>query len=127
MSCMVSRLLTDLTRSADRRIAATGPEHWDPAARAADSRLVYLHCPPGLTQLSLAHARASARYFALSYAYASGTRICTAVGLLGHPGLLICLLQVIIAARYDGGPARLILVTPQYPVTPMSCTASSPG
>src|ERR1700739_562162 len=26
MSCMVSRLLTDLTRSADRRIAVTGPE-----------------------------------------------------------------------------------------------------
>src|SRR5216684_1716982 len=34
-------------------------------------RLVLLHVPPGLTGPSISHARASAWYFALSYAYAS--------------------------------------------------------
>src|SRR6185437_8221836 len=80
MSCMVSRLLTDLTRSADWRGAVTRPERWTGRTTLRPTPVwASLQRPPGLTTLSLSHARASARYFALSYAYASVGRICTAM------------------------------------------------
>src|SRR5882724_1269650 len=82
MSCMVSRLLTDLTRSADWRVAVTGPERWTGRHRGHSGVGLFV-LSPGLTELSLSHARASARYFALSYAHAYASviriRICTAV------------------------------------------------
>src|SRR5690348_1239892 len=86
MSCMVSRLLTDLTRSADWRVAVTGPERWTDRHRG-HSGLGLFGIPPDLRDMSLSHARASARYFALSYAHADASairiRICTAVGTKG--------------------------------------------
>src|SRR5580704_5130679 len=71
MSCIVSRLLTDVTPARRRQLPVGAGEDRGSGAGCGRPRLVLLCVPPGLTTPSIAHARASAWYFALSYAYAS--------------------------------------------------------